>query len=187
MKQRFAFVTSNDHKAATAKVMCDRYGIGFSRENIDLVEVQADEGEIIARGKVEQAFFTFKKPVVITDDNWLIPGLNGFPGPYMKYINQWFTPDDFLRLTRDLEDRRIIMRQIIAYKDSDNEKIFSVDIEGTLLKEARGSSEIPHFAVISFDGGKTSVAESETGSGVTAVSEKPNAWHGLCEWLQAQG
>jgi XTP/dITP diphosphohydrolase len=179
----FAFVTSNDHKVMTAKAVCDELGLTFERINMDLLEIQSDDAAAIARHKVEQAYEELKSPVAVTDDSWLIPGLNGFPGPYMKYINQWFRPQDFLNLTKDLEDRRIIMRQVIAYKDAQNEKVFAADIEATLLKEVRGQSVIPHFAVISFDGGKHSVAESEA-DGVMAVSQKANAWHQLGEWLR---
>lgn len=185
MEPRFTFVTSNDHKVATALVVCGEMDIHFKRENIDLTEIQSDDGATVARHKAEQAYEHFLQPVVITDDNWLIPGLNGFPGPYMKYVNQWFKPEDFIRLTKDLEDRRMIMRHIIVYKDRDNEKLFSVDIEGTMLKEARGSSLIPHFAVVSFDGGQHSVAEAESkDTSTTAVAQRANAWHDLCDWLQ---
>lgn len=75
------------------------------------------------------------------------------------------------------------MRHVIAYKDKDSEKLFTADIEALLLKEVRGKSVIPHFAVISFDGGKHSAAEAED-TALMAISQKPNAWHQLCEWLQ---
>lgn len=176
----FIFVTSNDHKVKTAEVVCAQLGVIFKREHMDLIEIQSDSGEEIAKHKVEQAFTKFHAPVAVTDDSWEIPGLRGFP--YMRYINKWFEPKDFIRLTSDLEDRRMIMRHIIAYKDGQNEKVFAEDIEAVLLKEVRGNSIIPHFAVISFDGGKHSVAEAEA-DGQTAISDLPNAWHLLCSWL----
>lgn len=182
---RFTFVTSNDHKILTAKTVCEPLGIPFRHKHMDFVEIQAD-GEAIALDKVRQAYDKFREPVVITDDSWLIHGLNGFPGPYMKYMNQWFGPDDFVRLTRDLDDRRMTMRQIIAYKDAGDEKLFVADIDGVLLKEPRGRSVIPHFAVVSFDGGKRSVAEEEDGGTLSAVATRPNAWYELCEWLAEQ-
>jgi XTP/dITP diphosphohydrolase len=178
----FTFVTSNDHKVKTAEAVCQQFKLTFEHKNMDLLEIQSDSGEDIARFKVEQAFKACQNPVAITDDSWLIPGLGGFPGPYMKDVNRWFKPQDFINLTESLADRRMIMHQVIAYKDEDNEKIFSTDIEASLLKQARGSSAIPHFAVISFDGGQHSVAEAETG-GITAISNLPNAWHQFCEWL----
>lgn len=181
---QFIFATSNDHKVMTAKFVCDSFGIEFDRANVDLVEIQSDNTDEIALHKVRQAYEKLGKAVAITDDSWLIPGLNGFPGPYMKYINQWFRPEDFINLTESLDDRQIIMRQVIAYKDRENEKVFTTDIPGTILKDVRGKSEIMHFAVMSFDGGKHSVAEAEQ-DGITDISRRDNSWHKLCEWLQA--
>lgn len=181
----FTFVTSNDHKALTAQAVCDQFGLAFDRQNIDLVEIQADNGEVIAADKALQAFETFKRPVAVTDDSWNIPGLNGFPGPYMKYINQWFKTEDFLRLTKDLKDRRLFMRHIIAYRDSQTEKIFSAEIACTLLKEIRGTSQIPHFALVSLDG-KRSIAEAETTSNTSAFASLPNAWHKFGEWFSSK-
>lgn len=181
----FVFATSNDHKVKTAEAVCAQFGLKFTHKNMDLQEIQSDNGEAIARYKVEQAFAVCQQPVAVTDDSWLIPGLNGFPGPYMKYINQWFSPADFLRLTKDLADRRMIMRHIIAYKDAHDEKVFSVDIPGVLLKKVRGNSIIPHFAIVSFDGGASSVAEAEA-NGTLAVADGPNAWQGFCQWLASR-
>lgn len=180
----FTFVTSNEHKVKTARAVCKESGLSFDHKDMDLIEIQSDSGEAIAKHKVGQAYEACKKPVAVTDDSWMIPGLRGFPGPYMRYINSWFTPDDFVRLTRDLSDRRITMRHVIAYQDSQKQKVFSVDINGVLLKEVRGESIIPHFAIVSFDGGKQSVAEAEA-AGETAISSLPNAWHQFCEWLSA--
>ena len=179
----FTFVTSNEHKVLTATAVCDNFGLKFDRQNIDLVEIQADEGEIIARDKALQAYETFKKPVAITDDSWAIAGLGGFPGPYMKYINQWFQPKDFINLTKDLKDRSMVMSHIIVYRDNETEKLFSVKIPAVLLDEVRGESNIPHFTVISLDGGKTSVAEAEAATGKSAFTDTPNAWHEFCDWF----
>jgi XTP/dITP diphosphohydrolase len=179
----FTFVTSNDHKVLTAQAVCKHFGLTFDRQNIDLIEIQADNGEVIAIQKALQAFETFKRPVAVTDDSWSTPGLNGFPGPYMKYINQWFKPEDFLRLTKDLKDRSMTMKHIIAYRDAQTEKIFSADIPATILKEIRGESQIPHFTLISLDG-KNSVAEAEAQTGDSAFINQPNAWHQFCEWFQ---
>jgi XTP/dITP diphosphohydrolase len=180
----FTFVTSNNHKLLTAKTVCGQFGIAFDHQATDIVEIQADDGAVIALDKARQAFELVKGPVAVTDDNWAIPALNGFPGPYMRYMNQWLTPADWLNLTRDLEDRRINMRHVIAYKDRQAEKIFSVEIKMKLLKEVRGTSPIDHFAIISADG-IHSVAETESNSGKTVFSDQPNAWHQLCDWLKS--
>lgn len=178
----FTFVTSNDHKVKTARTTCREMGVTFVHKHLDLQEIQAEDGQAIARHKADQAFETFKRPVVVTDDNWSIPGVGGFPGPYMRYVNQWFKPDDFLRLTRDLTDRRMIMSHILAYKDKRTEKVFAVDIPATILKKARGNSPITHFLILSLDGGRTSIAEAEA-NGDSAIAAQANAWHDFCAWL----
>jgi len=61
----------------------------------------------------------------------------------MKSINDWFTPEDWLRLTSDLTDRTIILRQIVVYQDKHGQQLFSVDIPGMLLREAQGTSPYP--------------------------------------------
>ncbi len=179
----FTFVTSNDIKVLAAKEVCNEFGISFDRDNIDFVEIQADDGTAIARHKAEQAFVQLQKPVVVTDDSWLIPGLNGFPGPYMKQVNDWFSVDDWLRLTRDLDDRRMILRQIVVYQDTMRQQLFVSDLEAILLKESRSTTGIKHFSIISFDGGKHSAAEL-TERGESSIKHLSNSWHELCEWLQ---
>ncbi len=177
------FATTNDHKFATAKHVCDKFGIEVRRKQLDIIEIQSDNGEEIATHKVRDAYAQLQEPVVVTDDSWLIKGLNGFPGPYMKYMNQWLTADDFLRLTAGLSNRITVLRHSVAYYDGGKPQVFSVDIECVLLEEVRGSSKYPIFTIASFDGGKHSAAEVSAG-GYTAINEQHTAWHELCEWLQ---
>ena len=179
----FTFVTSNEIKVLAAKSVCDSFALHFDNQSLDFVEIQADNGEIIAQHKAEQAYALLNQPIVITDDSWLIPGLNGFPGAYMKQVNDWFAPDDWLRLTRDLDDRRMILRQIIVYQDEHGQQLFSSDLEAMLLTEARSNSGIKHFSIISFDGGVHSAAEMVE-SGQSAIKDLPNSWHDLCLWLK---
>jgi inosine/xanthosine triphosphate pyrophosphatase family protein len=111
----------------------------------------------------------------------MISGLNDFPGPYMKYMNDWFTTEDWLRLTSTLEDRRVILRQIVIYQTADEQQIFTVDIPGILLHEIRGSSPFTQSPLISFDGGKHSTAEYHE-KGESASQHHHNPWHEFSEW-----
>lgn len=182
-EHQFTFVTSNDLKVHAAKVVCEEYGMSFDRQVIDFVEIQADEGELIARDKLAQAYQQLQKPVAVTDDSWLFPGLGGFPGAYMKQVNDWFSVEDWLRLTTGLGDRRVILRQIVGYQDAQRSRLFTVDIEGIILPEASGTCASPHFSIISFDNGQHSAAEMVS-AGKPAIKHLKNSWHDLCEWLQ---
>lgn len=179
------FVTGNDLKFRTAGRICGPHGIKLVRQDIETVEIQAESGEPIARHKANEAFQKIQKPVVVTDDTWVIPGLRGFPGPYMKSVNHWFAAEDWLRLTLSLEDREIILRQILVYQDEHEQVTFSVDIKGTLLKEIRGNAPYPHMAIVSLNNGETSMAET-FGAGGSDTFGKHTAWDELATWLEAR-
>lgn len=174
-------VTSNDSKFKSADTICRPKGIQLVRKQLDLVEIQSDAGEDIARRKASDAYQQFRQPLVVTDDSWMIPGLNGWPGPYMKYMNEWLTAEDMLRLTKPLKDRRIFMQQIVVYQDELGQQLFSARVEGILLQHSSGISQFPIFSIVSFDN-KTAAAES-TDAAYMAIVGQRTAWHDLLDWF----
>lgn len=184
--QPVLYVTSNYIKFHLAKTVCGQFDVPMERTTVENVhEIQAETGEPVARDKAEKVFAALKRPIVVSDDSWIIPGLRGFPGPYMKSMNDWFTAADWMHLTAPLEDRRIILRQVIVYQDAERQKMFTIDLEGTLLREPRGESPYPHSTITSFDGGQHSNAEFHE-RGESAAQSKPTAWHAFAEWFASQ-
>lgn len=180
--RQIIFVTGNELKLRVARAICEPRGLTIAQTTLDITEIQSEDGKVIARDKAEKAFAILKKPLIVSDDIWEIPGLGGFPGPYMKFMNQWLSSEDFLRLTLPLTDRRIILRQVAAYQDEHQQKVFTADIEGRLLKEIRGRSTYPHLAIVSFSKDGQSVAEMSA-AGKSAVGGHNTAWHELADWL----
>lgn len=179
--RELAYVTGNPVKLLQAQTVCQPLGIELVQTKLDITEIQSDAGEAVARDKAQKAFEMLQKPLVANDDSWTIPGLHGFPGPYMKYMNGWFTSEDWLRLTSTLPDRNITLRQVLVYQDAKGQKVFYVDIAGTLLTEIRGASEQTHDNIVSFDRGQTSVGEHvERKRSVTANLH--TVWHEFAEW-----
>jgi len=175
------YATSNLQKLSQARAVCEPLGINLQQIKLDISEIQAEDGEPIARDKAANAFALLQKPVVVSDDNWLIPGLNNFPGPYMKSMNAWFSPQRWLALTNGLTDRTIILRQIVMYQDAPRQQMFSVDIPGILLHEIRGLSPCAHCTITSLDGGKTSMAEYHQ-LGESAPTLHHSAWQDFATW-----
>jgi non-canonical purine NTP pyrophosphatase (RdgB/HAM1 family) len=182
MKQ-LLYVTGNEVKVRQADTICRPQGIELIPTKLEVTEIQAEEAEMIARDKAEKAYTQLQQPLIVSDDSWLIPGLKGFPGPYMHYINEWFELDDWLNLTKDLQDRRIILRQIVVYQDAAEQKLFSMDLDGILLREARGNALYNHTAIISFDGGKSSNAEYHERN-QSATKDLKNVWHEFSDWFK---
>lgn len=179
------FVSGNELKLRGARAICEPRGFTIEQAILDIPEIQAEEGEPVAIDKAQKAFAILQKPLVVTDDTWVIPGLNGFPGPYMKSMNHWFTAEDFLRLTLPLADRRIILRQIAVYQDDSGQKVFSVDIAGTLLTEIKGTSKYAHTTITALDDSGKSFAEIDA-EGKSAIAGKHTVWHELTDWLEAK-
>ncbi len=185
---KLPYVTGNHIKFNHATAACKPAGIELEQTLLDIVEIQSETGEPVAQDKAAKAFAALGKPLVVSDDCWMIPGLKNFPGPYMKSMNEWFTPEDWLRLTRELSNRTIILRQIVMYQDTHSQELFVVDIPGLLLHEIRGDSpdmRTTHSTIISFDGGKTSAAEHHS-SGESAAKHHHTAWHEFADWYVAE-
>ncbi len=181
--QTLTFITTNSDKLRSARHICAQFDITVAQVTLDILEIQNDDGEVIARGKAQKAYNIVQKPLIVCDYSWIIPGLKGFPGPYMKSVNHWFTAEDFLRLTLPLTDRRVFLRQIVVLQDASGQHIFTADISGTLLKEIRGQSHNPNDQIISFNGKGLSTAEVRA-LGRPVISHHRTVWHELSEWLQ---
>ena len=178
--------TTNEMKFNLGKELFAKRGIELKQVVLDVAEIQGEDPEAIVRDKVQKAYAAVGRPVVVTDDSWNIPGLNGFPGPYMKSMNQWFTADDFVRLTRDLKDRRIFLNQFVAYQDEHELVIFRHDVPGILLTEPRGTYGPPILKAVVLDGDNDlSVSETyDQGKEheVDRLERHAGAWKQLAGW-----
>jgi XTP/dITP diphosphohydrolase len=181
------FATSNPEKIQIAQTACAGTGIVLEPISLEIDEIQGEDPELIVRNKVMRAFDQLGKPVVVSDDTWAIRALKGFPGAYMKSLNYWFTPEDFLRLMNGVEDRHITLRQFLAYTDGITTKVFKNDLEGQIINEVRGTSKkSPCMTVIVLDSdnGKTIAEVFEQGQKavVARYKNRRDAWHSFIDW-----
>ena len=182
---KLLFSTGNAEKFLTAKHVCDSVGITIEQIDIDITEIQDENPERVALDKAAKAFSVIAKPLVITDDSWAFEGLKGFPGVYMHSINEWFTPDDFLRLTLPLENREITLTRYLVYVDGSQRKVFKQQTKGILLKEVRGNSAESSHTIIALDG-DNGLSVAEVYDRVTDKSSRRSAqiWHDFASWYQ---
>lgn len=152
------YITGNKRKAEVAQNNLKSFNIELTIHPLELVEIQSESIEEIARDKAQQAFKIIKKPLIVTDHGWFIPALNGFPGPYMKYVNQWFTSEDFLNLTKNLKDRTIVLSDVLCYIDRTSMKIFKSEFTGKLLTEIKGEG-LPTMKLVTMTDDQKSVAQ----------------------------
>lgn len=182
--------TSNSIKFGLGQQMCRRHGIELEQIVIEVDEIQGEDSEEILRHKARAVFERLRQPVIVTDDSWRIPALNGFPGPYMKSMNTWFTPDDFLRLMHGVRDRSIILEQRIAYIDEAEIVTFEHDVPGQLGQKASGNSDIPITKLVQLDvdNGLSMAEVYERGleHQPARIDKMSVAWQEFAKWYKAR-
>lgn len=177
----FYYVTGNKDKIRIAAKYLPELDIAYEITKLDVVEIQSDNPVEVAMAKAEEAYKQIQKPVLVNDHGWAIPGLNGFPGAYMKYMNEWLTPQDFLNLTKDIKNRTIILTEIICFKDATRTKSFTQDHPGVLLKTVQGDYP-PCMAITSLTGDGISVAQKFANN--ESGFDEYSIWKEFSEWYK---
>ncbi len=103
---------------------------------IDTPEIQDGSVEEIARQSALWAAKETGEICVKMDAGFFIAALKGFPGPFVKYVNEWLTQEDYLRLLADKPDRSAYFEDAtaIGFPDGTSE-VFDLKIYGSLALE----------------------------------------------------
>lgn len=117
------FVTGNEGKVKSLANRLPKNKFEITAMKIELVEVQGDTAGEISRLKAKAAFEKVNKALVVQDSALHIPSLNGFPGPYIKNIQDTIGPEGLLKLVDGL-DRTCYFETALTYIDSDTIKTF---------------------------------------------------------------
>lgn len=178
------YITGNENKFAIAKKYLGDLDVEIVQKDLNMTEIQSHSPEAVARDKAEKAYAMLKQPLFVSDHFWSITALNGFPGAYMKYMNEWLTPQDLLNLMQDKENREIILTEALCYIDAKRTKFFSSQHVGHILREARGNW-LPIMVVTSLTPDNKSLAEK-----LNADPDNPSVlledqiWKEFAEWYK---
>ena len=177
----FKFITTNQEKIVTARRHLTPLGISFQETSLDLTEIQTTSVVDIVKAKAREAYEKIREPLVVSDHSWNIPALNGFPGPYMKYINEWLSTEDFLALTKRHDDHRIIKTEAVCFTDGTSTQVFTSDLEGVILETPRGNG-LPTMRVVSMRNDGKTVAECIEEE--IDITDEYRIWEEFAEWYK---
>ena len=183
VNKKALFITGSDRKAQQAQQALRRYGIEVETRECDVDEIQSTDAAKISTAKAKAAYAIVQKPLVVNDHFWSIPALGGFPGGYIKDINNWFEPEDYLALMKNKTDRSATLTEHVVYFDGQEIKQFSVSFKGKFVHEPKGESPINQEKVFSFDGSDKTIAEYVE-RGENALDVDKSAWHKFGEWFK---
>lgn len=181
-----SYVTGNKNKYENAKNFLTQYNVEVEQQSLSVPEIQGSDSVEIAISKAKEAWRQLGTPLFINDASWIIPALKGFPGPYMKYVNQWFEPNDFINLMTGKEDRTIILKDVIVYIDESGHTIFTNEHFGKILEHAELESyRHPSDAVISLSQSGASIGQ-EVSKGTFFIEGEDKVWKEFAAWLEAK-
>lgn len=185
MDQILHYVTSSESKFLTAQYNLQKFGITIVQTVLDIQEIQAETTAEVALDKAKKAFVAVGEQVLVSDHGWYITALNGFPGPYMKYVNDWLQSEDFLALMAAHDNREVILRQDLTYVDASTTKQFSHDVPGYLLHEQRGEMGTNWDKIVCITGDGKSIAEARDVIGSKLIlKDDVEPWQSFALWYQ---
>lgn len=135
------FITGNPKKVQSAQSALDKFEIKVLQEKIDTPEIQDKDIRKVAEYSVKYAAEKLKKSVIKVDVGFEIEALNGFPGPFSRFINEWLSPKKILQLMEGESNRKAKFIDVVAYCRSGEEpKSFAVETKGVLSKNSSGEN-----------------------------------------------
>jgi len=134
--QEIIFATGNGYKFQVAEKAMKDSGITLIQKKLETPEIQSESVAEIAAFSAMWAADVLEKPVVVSDGGCYIEAFNGFPGPFIKYINGWLTPQDLLNMMKGKTKRKTIWRDCLAYCEPGKKpKTFVCYFEGEIARK----------------------------------------------------
>lgn len=135
------FITGNKRKLATAQEAMKEFGFELQSFEYDIPEIQAQTVKEVSEYFVKEVSNRINNPIVKVDVGFNIDALNGFPGPYSKYINQWLSSEKILKMMEDTVNRKAKFISVLSYCEPQSSPVsFISEINGTISNESIGEN-----------------------------------------------
>lgn len=147
-------VTGNLGKWKIASDIFKKYNVELLHEKMDTPEIQSHDVEDVSKYSAEYAASKLNCAVIKSDVGYYIEELNGFPGPFLRYVNDYLSSEQILKLMEDIENRTIILKECLTFATPNGKVKQFVNLEkATISKEAMGKGTTFDRIVI-FEGDK---------------------------------
>ena len=153
-------VTGNQRKVQITKNSLAKYGYEVEQLKMETPEIQSADTEEVAKYSVKFAAEAANKAVIKNDVGMFIEALNGFPGPFVKFINKWFTAEKLVETYRDEANRKAYFIDALGYCEPGKEPMcFIAKTYGTLIDTPRGDNGVMVDSLFVPDGYNKTIAE----------------------------
>jgi inosine triphosphate pyrophosphatase len=110
-KEKLYFITGNKNKFAEVKAIIPE----VEQLEIDLEEIQEIDAHKIIEAKLKEAIKHHKGSFIIEDTSLYLDGLNGLPGPLIKWFMQKLGTEGIYKLAKDSGNIKAEAKTIIGY------------------------------------------------------------------------
>ena len=189
--KKIVFITSNPHKFEVAQRSLAQIGYEVVKEELEVPEIQSLEVREIASFSAKWASDKLNKPVALMDAGYYIETLNGFPGPFIKYINRWLSSNDLLKLMEGKANRKVNMQFCLGYCEPGQEPItFLSEASGQISQRAFKSDKprvTPMDEILIPDGFDKTDSEVPREEMIKFWSKVESYWTQLSDYLASSG
>jgi XTP/dITP diphosphohydrolase len=178
------YATGNPLKFAIAQKALEGTNITLFQRKIDIPEIQSKDVKEIASFSAGWGSDLLKEPIVVSDVGYYIEVLNGFPGPFIKFVNQWLTAKDMLRLMDGKENRNAFIKECIAYCEPGKEPVcFLGNFKGSIAFTAGKKGETPINEIFIPSGFRYPESEISQEERIT-FWKQDDAWREFAEYVK---
>lgn len=188
MKINYVTTNSLKYKVAARYFEQHRDTHELTQYSLDTPEIQSKFVAEVAEHSALWAAKEIGQPCVKLDAGFFISSLNGFPGPFIKYINDWLTQEDFLKLLEDKTDRSAYFEDAIAigYPDGTS-KVFTQKMHGSIATIANpNATKWPANLLFIADGHTAPLGSLSQEDQAHYWNSHQTGWQHLVEYLDSQ-
>jgi len=184
------FITGNPHKFEVAKNSLGSMGYEAIWERLDVPEIQSMDVVEVALYSAKWAAEQLGRPVTLMDAGYYIEALNGFPGPFIKFINKWLSSEDLLKLMTGKTNRNVVMKFCLAYCEPGKSPVhFLSEVHGTIAQKAFKSDKVgvtPIDEILIPEGFDKTDSQIPREEMIEFWSKTESYWKGLAEHLNGK-
>lgn len=179
---RIYFATGNAHKLREAGHILGAVGYCVEQIDCDYPELQADGLETISAYGAKWCAEHLNKPVMVDDSGIFIEVLEGFPGPYSRYVEDHLGNQKVLKLIEGETNRKAVFRTVVGYCEPGGEPhTFTGEVHGTIAFEERGTQGFGYDPIFLYkDRTFGEIEDAQKNS----VSHRGNAMRKFALWLK---
>ena len=124
------FITGNKNKfLEVSSIIKD-----VKQLDLDLPEIQSLDPQEVIKAKLDEAVKHQKGEFIVEDTSLFLDGLNGLPGPLIKWFMQTLGNNGIYNIVEKLGNYSAEARTVIGYTDGKNIEFFEGSVKGQIVK-----------------------------------------------------